>query len=485
MQGAPVKEGEVLAQKYRVDRVLGVGGMGVVVAATHLQLDERVALKFMLPAAFENTEALSRFQREARAAVKLKSEHVARVLDTGTFDNGSPYIVMEYLEGTDLSGELEKKGALPAAVVADYVIQACDALAEAHALGIIHRDLKPANLFVTRRADGSPLVKVLDFGISKANALSESGLGMTKTAAMMGSPLYMSPEQMRSAKDVDPRTDVWSLGIIMYELLGGRVPFNSDTLGGLLSKVMMEQHPPLESIRPDIPRDLSDLVNRCLEKNLDRRARNVADIAIALKPFAPTRTHPLVDRIATMMGMGHASLPPISAAASTHMPASTPMPAQTNPTGVTAPGWGATGASAVPKKSSGAIVALAAVACIAIAGTVGVMKFHSSARPPEAVAAAPTDAPASSSPSSPSVVAAVATAPPSISQALANPPPAVSASPPANTKPSKGTKSSSHTTTAPPTTPAPATKPASPPQTAAAPTPTVTTQKPGIMDTSN
>ncbi len=230
-----VAPGTVLAGKYRVTRVLGEGGMGVVVAATHIQLDEPVALKFMLPSALGSTEAIARFLREARSAVKLKSEHVARVSDVGTLDTGAPYIVMEYLEGSDLAGELLTRGPLPPTDTVEYVVQACDALAEAHALGIVHRDLKPANLFVTRRRDGSPLVKVLDFGISKSSALNEVGGGgsLTKTGGLMGSPVYMSPEQMKSAKDTDARTDIWALGIILYELVGGRTPFESETLGGI------------------------------------------------------------------------------------------------------------------------------------------------------------------------------------------------------------------------------------------------------------
>ena len=152
-----VKVGDVIAGKYRVDRVLGVGGMGVVVAASHIQLDQRCALKFMLPQAFAQPEACARFLREARAVAKLRSEHVARVHDTGTLEDGSPYIVMEFLEGTDLSAELDRCGRLAVEDVADYVVQACDAIAEAHARGIVHRDLKPANLFLTRRHDESPL----------------------------------------------------------------------------------------------------------------------------------------------------------------------------------------------------------------------------------------------------------------------------------------------------------------------------------------
>ncbi|MGH7270161.1 MAG: serine/threonine protein kinase, partial [Polyangiaceae bacterium] len=197
-----VQAGDVLAGKYRVEQVLGVGGMGVVVAAHHLQLDEKVALKFLLPHALTNAEAMARFEREARAAVKIKSEHVARVSDVGKLENGSPYMVMEYLEGTDLAGWLEKRGALSIEEAVEFVLQACEAIAEAHALGIVHRDLKPANLFCVRRADGRLSIKVLDFGISKVTKGGIQDVSMTRTTAIMGSPLYMSPEQMQSSKQV-------------------------------------------------------------------------------------------------------------------------------------------------------------------------------------------------------------------------------------------------------------------------------------------
>ena len=196
----PITPGTVLAGKYRVERIIGQGGMGLVVEAKHIALDERVALKFLLPDYASHPEAAARFLREARAAVKIKSEHVARVSDVGTLDNGSPYMVMEFLEGSDLSQVLEKRGVLAIPEAIDYVIQGCEAIAEAHSHGIVHRDLKPANLFLTRRQDGYPLVKVLDFGISKTMGNVEN---LTKTMAAMGSALYMSPEQMQQTRSVD------------------------------------------------------------------------------------------------------------------------------------------------------------------------------------------------------------------------------------------------------------------------------------------
>ena len=271
----PVAVGDVLADKYRVERVLGAGGMGIVVAAEHLQLGQRVAVKFLLPEACEDPVTLGRFLREARAAASIRSEHVARVIDVGTLPTGEPYLVMEYLAGSDLSDELSKQGPLPIAAAVDYVLQACEALAEAHALGIVHRDLKPANLFLTKRADGSPVVKVLDFGISKSQSPAGEAkqAAMTSTRAVMGSPLYMSPEQLKSTRDVDARTDIWSLGVILHELIGGKPPFHAETLSGLVIQIANEPPLPLRGMRPEVPEELEAVIQRCLCKDLSVRSQ--------------------------------------------------------------------------------------------------------------------------------------------------------------------------------------------------------------------
>jgi len=296
VEPAPVNPGDVLAGKYRVERVLGVGGMGVVVAATHLELGQLVALKFLLPAAELNADATARFLREARAAVRISSEHVARVTDVGRLENSSPYMVMEYLDGVDL-GEHPKGAALPIENAVDFVLQACEAIAVAHALGIVHRDLKPANLFLTRRPDGSELIKVLDFGISKVVELNESNAALTKTSAVMGSPLYMSPEQMRSARNVDVRTDVWALGTILHELIAGTPPFGGETLGEVFAAVMTAEVTPLRALRPETPERLERLVQRSLAKDPTQRVANVAELAVGLAEFAPPRARALVARV--------------------------------------------------------------------------------------------------------------------------------------------------------------------------------------------
>jgi serine/threonine-protein kinase len=203
----PLTVGSVISGRFRIDQVLGAGGMGIVVAATHTELGNRVAIKFMRDEKLASAEAVERFIREARAVVKLRTEHVCRVHDVARLDTGAPYIVMELLQGVDLSRAIASRP-LPATIAVEYVMQAAVALAEAHAAGIVHRDLKPANLFVTRRQDGGPLLKVLDFGIAKA--LTESDSRLTRTRAMLGSPRYISPEQLDSPRDVDGRSDIWA-----------------------------------------------------------------------------------------------------------------------------------------------------------------------------------------------------------------------------------------------------------------------------------
>jgi serine/threonine-protein kinase len=278
--------GQVLGGKFEVDRVIGRGGMGWVVAATHLQLEETVALKILHKEVLGDAEVVARFQREAKAARKIKSEHVVRVLDVGAFDDGAPFMVMEYLEGSDLDRLVRKAGPRAATEAVDWVLQACEALAEAHVQGMVHRDLKPANIFVTRRADGGALIKVLDFGISKVTGAGGADLGLTKTNAVLGSPLYMAPEQMRSLRKVDARTDEWGLGSILYEMLVGEPPFNATTLTELCATILQDPTPSIREKRPEVPPGLEAIVNRCLEKDPAKRFPNVAAFATELAPFA-------------------------------------------------------------------------------------------------------------------------------------------------------------------------------------------------------
>jgi serine/threonine protein kinase len=294
-----VQPGQIVAGKYEVERVIGQGGMGTVVAALHVHLRERVAIKLLSKEAAEHNEAVSRFMREARTAARIKSEHVAKVSDVGTLDDGTPYIVMEYLEGFDLADTLAQRGPLPADEAIELVLQACEALAEAHSLGIVHRDLKPANLFLTHRADGTPSVKVLDFGISKVtqHGTSQAEAALTHTTTIMGSPLYMSPEQIRASRAVDLRTDVWSLGVILYELLTGEAPFVGQTLPDISVKIAVEPPPPLRLKRPELSALLEAVVMKCLEKDRENRFRTLGELAMAMFELAPPRSRLSIDRV--------------------------------------------------------------------------------------------------------------------------------------------------------------------------------------------
>jgi serine/threonine-protein kinase len=279
-----LRVGSILLGKYRIERLLGVGGMGAVLEATHLQLDDRVAIKILLREALELPEAVSRFEQEARAAARIKHEHVVRVTDVGELPGDVPYMVMEYLEGTDLAALLSERGALSAVEAIEYLTQACEGIAATHAQGVVHRDLKPSNLFLAKRADGSSSLKVVDFGISKVMPTSASGLrNITQISTGMGTPSYMSPEQMASARDVDGRADLWSLGVIAYELLTGRLPFVGEDIAQLCSLALTTPAPPMRSPRGDLPPRLEAVVMRCLEKDRAERYADANALCLALK----------------------------------------------------------------------------------------------------------------------------------------------------------------------------------------------------------
>ena len=356
---APVHEGDILDGKYRVDRVLGAGGMGVVVAATHVQLNTKVALKFLLAEVLNEPTVVERFVREARAAVQIQSEHVARVTDVSILPSGSPYMVMEFLDGQDLAQYLTQQGALPVTQAVGFLLQACEAVAEAHALGIVHRDLKPANLFLTQRHRREPIIKVLDFGISKST--DSSSLNLTNTATMMGSPHYMSPEQMKSSRDVDPRSDIWAIGVILFELLTGQLPFQGNAITEVVVAVTTSKIPNIRELRPEVPVGLADVVAHCLERDPDHRYADVGALAKALAPFGPARSDVSVERIARILG-----------AVVTAAPGS-PSVAPSNASGLAEPrlqgtvaAWGNTSDSSRASHKGSLVVLLAVVAIVTL-----------------------------------------------------------------------------------------------------------------------
>jgi eukaryotic-like serine/threonine-protein kinase len=299
--------GSVVAGKYLVEHAIGEGGLGLVVKAKHLQLDAPVAIKHLKPSDIARQDVVERFLREARLAARIKNEHAVKVQDVDTLESGVPYMVMEYLEGRDLN-QLVLESPLPLERALDYLLQACEALAEAHAVGIVHRDLKPANLFLTTRPGGASLVKVLDFGISRLS--TDRKARVTRVDERIGTPEFMSPEQLQGARDVDARADIWGLGVVLYELLTGKLPFEGEGLAQLCTSILTKPHVPLSAVHPDATPEIEAVVARCLEKDRAKRYQNIAelaqDLALLWKGESPSR----VQQIARVMREAGAKISP-------------------------------------------------------------------------------------------------------------------------------------------------------------------------------
>jgi serine/threonine protein kinase len=427
--------GVVFDGKYRIEGTIGEGAMGVVLEATHLQLEDRVAIKILLPVWAADPRLVERFMREGRAATKIRSEHVVRVFDVGVV-SGHPYLVMEHLDGKDLDRLLAEEGVLPAWLAVDYLLQACEAIAEAHVSGIIHRDLKPANLFLTRRADGSACVKVLDFGISKATHPASDGsspaaalstregapapgaisASATTPTAVMGSPQYMSPEQLLSSRNVDARSDVWALGAILHELIAGAPPFDGETFAELSAAILRDPAPRLTALRADVPAIVADVVVRCLEKEPSARFADVAALAGALAEVGTASARASAERIARVIdGTGKLGLPSAPPASEVRMPRAAALLDE--------------GAPQRGRRRLGYVLATAALACVAwgiVSMVVRDRRQSVEAGPgveaPGAPALVPTaaSAPGASAPASPTVNAA----PSAVAAASATPDPA-------------------------------------------------------------
>jgi serine/threonine protein kinase len=304
--GAYLKTGQILVEKYRIERVLGGGGMGVVALATHVHLEQRVALKFLKPEHVARPELMQRFAQEARAAARIRGEHVARVTDVEALPDGTPFMVMEYLEGEDLAERMQRKGRLPYLEAAGFILEACEAIAEAHALRVVHRDLKPSNLFLARQPDGSEIIKVLDFGISK---MLDDEVGLTKTQASFGSIPYMAPEQMRNAKYCDERTDIWALGVTLYELVTQSYPFHGSTGPEVVAAVMEGSLISLASIDPHAPPGVVRVIHRCMQRDPSQRYIDIAELAGDLASLVATpEAVTSAKRIARVLGVDAAQL---------------------------------------------------------------------------------------------------------------------------------------------------------------------------------
>jgi serine/threonine-protein kinase len=440
--------GTLVGGKYLLERYIAEGGMGAIASGRHVELDEPIALKFLKPEFVGQDKSgtlCGRFVREARATLKIKSEHVPRIFDVSTLPDGIPFIVMELLSGEDLDKRLEREGPMAVAVAVDVVMQSLEALAAAHALGMVHRDFKPANLFVSKGLDGSDVVKVLDFGIAKLVDQNGAGdQGLTGTSAVMGSPRYMAPEQMRSSRDVDARADVWAVGTTLYELLVGEPGFNGETLTQVCASILQDDLGSVCVRRPDVPPGLDEVVRRCTAKRASDRYANVAELAAALAPFGAQPTaYESARRVARVLGVaGRASDPGAHATTIAMGSGSTPELARpsypgnagtsgfgTNPgttgSGATQTTWGTTPAGQPGTKKLWVIGSIAGVVVLSgiLLGTVALLRSKSpgpqtstgsvpqptaSATTPAIASALPTEAPEPSTTTTPTASAAAA-----------------------------------------------------------------------------
>lgn len=395
--GHGAKPGDVIAGKYRVEGVLGAGGMAIVLSATQLDLERLVAIKVMRSELAEVPGAVERLLLEAKLTARFRNEHICKVLDVGTLPDGAPFVVMEYLEGSDLHAFLEKQGPFDVSTAIDFILQACEGIAEAHAADIIHRDLKPENLFLTNLVDENPTVKVLDFGISKQVGARPTSRALTNPSTALGSPHYMAPEQMLSAKDVDLRADLWALGAILFELLTGRTAFEGDTLPEVCAAVISVAPKRASELRPDVPSALADVIDRCLQKSPADRFAGVAALALALVPFGSPRAASSLKRIERVLGRstpgsGLPDAPVLARSARAATPIGEPARARPSPPEVgTTDALTMVGAYSPQRSSKRMIVAAVAAAfLVGIIGIAGVVRRAGPTPPADAAAAAAT-----------------------------------------------------------------------------------------------
>ena len=408
---AAYPSGMVLLGRYDIEAQLGIGGCSIVLRARDRLLDQTVAIKILRTDVGFALDMEARLMREARAIAQLSSPHVVRIFDVGALETGAPFLVMELLLGTDLDGVLKRQRLLPPGLAVDYILQACDAFAEAHARGIVHRDIKPSNLFVVSRSDGAKIVKVLDLGISKST-FPDGDLSLTQTASVLGTPAYMAPEQMRSARFAEARSDVWALGTVLYQLVEGRMPLHGETFAELVVAASVLPHDPM-TVAPQ----LAPVIARCLAKAPGDRYANMAELAAALEGFTTGEIgRACVARSARVLGIAPLIPLPIATA---NIALATP----------------------APRASPWRIAIIAALAAaVAIPATVLVARGHESdtgpSDQPAAVApnaaAPPAVAPATAPPVEPADAAAAAPSRP------AEPTPAPIAAPSRTVEPAAG-----------------------------------------------
>jgi serine/threonine-protein kinase len=441
-----VEIGQLLDNKYKIVRLLGEGGMGAVYEGENVRIHHRVAIKVMHPAVEADNGARERFEREAQAAGRIGSEHICEVYDLGELPSGARYMVMEFLAGEALSTRVLKLGRIPIEVMAPLLLQLLEGLEAAHSAGIIHRDLKPDNVFLQRTKQGGDFVKIVDFGVSKFNALSGgSAMSMTRTGAMVGTPYYMSPEQVRGAKLVDHRSDLYSVGVVLFECITGSLPFQAETFNELMFKIALEPPADAEQLVPGLDPRFGAIVRKAMAREPSQRYDSAQQFAAAVAEWMQVA--------GVAMPAGHASISQ-SGAGAMHSPfanssgghpvvlATTPNPGgPLDKTTASGSGLSKTPAPPQPKKGNTAIVAIAVGVVVLAAAGIGVLQMSkgksaaaaptaetataaaaavvpapvvTASAPPAALAPAPaptvvaTEAPAASAPPAPSDASSVA-----------------------------------------------------------------------------